>query len=508
MKLLLIQPPKLFWPYVSEGDNFLLPQWMVCVGAAARQAGHEVKLIDCSPMKIGWKSLEEHIRRHAPDAVGVGENHALYSGESLRAMRTVKEVRPEAVTIAGGSHFTNLIEETLDQKYVDYIVLREGEETLVELLDAISGGKNPAEVRGIAYRENGATVITGPRPLIEDMDSLPMPAYDIAAMDMYGRSKYLFSPGGTTIHHSRGCVSNCRFCAWWMQMADVGEDKDGELSLRPKWRTKSVGRTVEEIDLLANKYGKKCLVFVDEFWNQDPEWSDKFSEEMISRKMGVVWFAFMRADAILRDEKIGVFEKIVKSGLVHVSIGVEHADAEKLKSMGKGFYTKDSSLECFHLLRDKYPEVFRQGTFIVGLRTETRESMLAQSRYARDLDLDYPGFHPITPVPGTSFWKEARDKGWIEVTDYAEYDWMTPIISSEYMTRDEIEILLIDLNKRFVSVKWFLRGIFSRSSYRRKMYLWWLIVTLRVVYDSVKRFAWPFSTKAYTGLVKPPWYDN
>jgi radical SAM superfamily enzyme YgiQ (UPF0313 family) len=144
----------------------------------------------------------------------------------------------------------------------------------------------------------------------------------------------------------------------------------------------------------------------------------------------------------------------------------------------------------------------------VGVRDETPESMNAQANFARRLGLDYPGFHPITPVPGTAFHKEAESKGWIEVTDFREYDWMTPIISSEYMTREQIEGQLIGLSKRFVSPMWFLRGITSRTRYKRRMYVWWLLVTLRIMWTSVRRFAWPLSTEVYAGLVKPDWYDD
>jgi len=508
LKVLLIQPPKYFWPYISADDNFLTPQALPCLGAVVRAAGMEVRLIDCSPMKMGWKSLARELERERPDVVGVGENHATYSHESLRALKLAKEVLPKTVTVAGGSHFTNLAEETLAaHEYIDYVVCREGEATFLELLKAIEAGGGAEAVRGVALRRDGSVHRTPARPLIEDLDSIPLPAYDLMPMNLYGTSRFLFSPGGATIHHSRGCVSNCRFCAWWLQMAEADESA-GKTVYKPRWRTKSVARTMEEIRILAEKYNKRCLVFVDEYWNKDPEWSAEFAEALIGARLGVEWFAFMRADGVLRDEKLGVMEKLVRSGLVHVSIGVERVEHNELKKMGKGFYSDATSVECFRILRDKYPGVFRQGTFIVGVRDETPETMNAQADFARRLELDYPGFHPITPVPGTAFHAEAKEKGWIEVVDFREYDWMTPIISSEYMTRTEIEEQLIGLSKRFVSPRWFLKGILSGSRYKRRMYVWWLLVTLRIVWASARRFAWPFKTEIYAGLVKPAWYDD
>lgn len=508
MKVLLVQPPKYFWPYISADDNFLVPQALPCLGAIAEKQGHEVRLVDCSPMKTGWKSLAKIIADEKPDVFGVGENHALYSHEALKALKLAKEIRPDAITIAGGSHFSNLIETTLQNEYVDLIAIREGEETFREILEkASAGARDFSSVKGVAFRKDGQVVRTAPRPLIENLDSLPFPAYHLMPMNLYGTSKFLFSPGGTTIHHSRGCVSNCRFCAWWLQMAEVTETADGDYSYKPRWRTKSVDYTLEEITILTERYNKRCLVFVDEFWNQDTQWSSDFADAVLKRNMKFEWFAFMRADGILRDEKLGILEKLVRTGLAHVAIGVERIERDELKNMGKGFYSSDNTLECFHLLRDKYPGVFRQGTFIVGVRNETKESMIAQADFARKLSLDYPGFHPITPVPGTAFWREARDNNWIEVKDYAEYDWMTPIISPETMTRREVEDMLIVLNKRFVSIGWFLSGITSKERYKRMMYIWWLIVTIRIVFDSILRLT-PIKTRTYSGLVKPGWYDD
>lgn len=103
MKVWLIYPPKYFWPYINMDDNFMVPQSLPYLAAVARADGHDVRIIDCSPLKIGWKSLAREIAEGRPDVVGVGENHALYAHESLRALRLVKELLPETKTVAEAS---------------------------------------------------------------------------------------------------------------------------------------------------------------------------------------------------------------------------------------------------------------------------------------------------------------------------------------------------------------------------------------------------------------------
>ena len=514
MRVLIVAPPRRIWPYVNEQDNYLLPQWMACLGAVVREAGLQVRLIDCMPEHLGWRSLAGRIRAWRPDVIASGENHALFAGEVCRLVELAKTIDPEIVTVVGGSHFTVLHEQYLTEHPIDLIVRGEGELTFRELLLALADGDLQAarDVDGVAYRDHGEVITNPPRALVADLDDLPMPAYDLLPMERYGKAKYLFSPGGATIHHSRGCVGSCRFCAWWRQMArrETRTDDAGCRSERlvPHWRTKSVERTLEEMALLHRRYGKRCLVFVDPTFNVDPDWNDAFAEALLSKSWDLSYFAFLRADLVLRDERLGVFEKLVRSGLIHVCIGVERVDDEELKAWNKTQTSREIYEQTFAILREKYPQVFRQATFIVGTRDETPESMEAQFRFSQQIGADYPAFHPVTPFPGTDLYEEALSKGWLEITDFEQYDLMTPVMRSSRMTRDEIDRTMADLNRRSVGPRWLLKGLLSRSEYRRNMYIWWLLVTGRLFADSLRQRLNPFRAERYTGSFTPDWYDD
>ncbi len=507
MNVLLVAPPRLLWPYMNEQDNFMMPQSLPCLAAVLRAAGMQVSVIDCLPQKVGWATLERRIRELAPDVVAAGENHALYAGEVLKLVELVKRIDPRIVTVLGGAHFTNLPDRYLRSHPIDFIVRGEGEITFRELLKALDAGTPTGDIEGIAYYSGGAVVQTPPRPLIADLDSLPLPAFDLMPMDRYGRAKLLFNSGGVTIHHSRGCGARCSFCVWWTQM---GERKitAGQETLTPRWRTKSVERTLAEIEVLHKQYGRRGLVFVDPTFNLDSEWNDEFAEALLKKGWPIHWFAFMRADLVLRDERLGIFDKLVRSGLAHLCIGVERAEDADLKDWSKKFYSKNQSVETFRLLKTKYPQVFRQATFILGTRNETPETIERQLDFARLIDADYPAFHAATPFPGTDFWREANDKKWIEVEDFDYFDMSTPVMGSETMTREELGLAIIELSRRYVGVRWLLKGLASRTPYRRNMYLWWLLVSGRIFIDSARHFINPFSQEQYTRLVKPDWYDH
>lgn len=526
MKILFLEPPRRVWPYVNFDDNYLTKQSYLALAAYIRCHGFgDVHILDCMPLRIGWKSLASELARLRPDVVAVGENHALYAGEAVKAMRLVRQVLPGAVIVAGGAHFSHLSDRYLAgsggkrsasapdwvdcrEPVADFIVKGEGERTLLELLRHVSGSSGPpVDVAGLAFVHEGQVVHTAVRSLIDDLDELPMPAYDLVPMHLYGSSRLLFSPGGTTIAHSRGCAHSCRFCVWWTQMASRRVDSGGRERLSPRWRTHSVSRAVDEAQMLVERYGKRGMVYVDDCWNLDGEWSEGFAEEVLRRGLRFNWFAFMRADYLLRDHRAGVLAKLVRAGLRHVSIGAERLEASQLAGFGKSHYSAEVTAEAFSVLKAHHPEVFRQATFIVGVADETTESMWAQWKFARSLELDYPGFHPLTPVPGTRLWDAAVERGDIEADSFDSFDWATPVMSSAHLTRREIEELLIEMERRYVTPSWLLCGLFSRYAYKRAMYQWFAKVSLRMGIDVARRLVLR-DHGPLVPLLEPEWYNG
>ena len=511
MRVLLIASPRRYWPFTSEGDNYLLQQALPHLAAVLREdPGIEVKVLDCMPLHIGWRSLGDHVRDFDPDIIAIGENHALYANEALRCIALARDMAPRAKIVVGGGHFANLYHVYIGKYPIDAIVLGEGEITFLELCkELMEPEPDLASIDGIAWFDEGKgeAVVNTPRKLIKDLDTLPMPAYDLVPMHLYGTSRYLFSPGGTTIHHSRGCTSKCSFCAWWTQMAERKYDANGKAILSPRWRSKSVGKVMEELEVLYYTYGKRAYVWVDESWNIDPRFSDAFADEMLRSGMKVKSMCFMRADCIIRDEKRGILEKLVRAGLSHVLIGVERAEDDELSSLDKRFYRGGTAEKAIRILKEKYPEVFIQATFIVGVREEDPTTLQRQLDLARHIDVDFPAFHPITPVPGTKVFDEALANGWITHEDFEEFDWMSPVLDSKFLTRDDIADNIYKMNKQFVNAKWLMKGLFHEVPYKRDMYRWFAKVSAKQGIEALKKRINPMDVGHYQRLVTPEWYE-
>ena len=514
IKILFIRPPYHLWPIINESDNFLLPLAFPCLAAHLREhiPGVEIIICDCLPLKIGWKSLAGIIRRERPDVVGVGDM-TVYMHEGVKALAMAKEILPEVVTIAGG-HFHSAMPRYSLEHYpqIDFVVRFEGEETLVELIRTLSTAGDPSGVKSIAYREDGRIVETEPRPLIDDLDKLPMPAYDLMRIDKYSPFGMLW-PKAITVQAGRGCPYSCEFCSW---SALEGEHflEDGRIKTVPRFRIKSADKVIDEIDYLYREHNIRYLFWVDGTWNMDNEWLDDFCSKVIRRGYRLGWWAFVRADLMIEQDRLGILDKMVRAGLRHTLIGGERPLDEELISLGKTDTRASALVEACHMLDRKYPQVFRQSTFLTGIRNENPESMERLGRFARDAHLDFAAFHPLMPYPGTLLWEKANEEGWIEVRDFRKYDMFFPIMPSEHLTREEISRLTQKLYLDFVRKQplSYLKGMFSPYSIRRRLHWWFLFAINRVLIRDMllallgrKRFE---GFAAVNKLWKPRWYDS
>lgn len=513
-RVLFVRPPGRLWPIINESDNFLMPISFPSLSAYLKvhMTGVSVRVIDCLPLKIGYNTLREMIRAEKPDVVGVGDSLP-YVYEGMRVLQIAREVDPDVITIAGGHFHSHMPRHSLENyPWLDYIVRYEGERCLAALLTALREGADPATVPSLAYRRGDEIIETDPGPLIEDLDSLPIPDYNAMPVDRYAPFGKLW-PRAITVQASRGCPMNCDFCSW---SALEGEHvrKDGRMVLLPRRRTKTVDRMMEEIDLLYNQYHVRYLFWADGTWNYDAEWLDGLCTEIIRKGYDLGWWAFVRADLMLEQEKQGVLEKMVRAGLRHTLFGGERCTEAEMQYVGKSGMDGMELYHATHLLKRKYPEVFRQATFVTGIRTETRKSMRELGAYARKTALDFAAFHPLMPYPGTPLWEKANKEDWIEDRDFSHYDMFHPIMASETLGREEIAHLNNELYQDFVRKRplGYIKGLFSRVPIRRKLHWWFLFsigrVILKDLFLALKREKSFEGFAATHKLWKPKWYDR
>jgi len=405
---LFVRPPRPLWPFNSPASAFWPPLAFASMAAMLREQLHDlrVEILDAPAWQMGWRTLTAEIQRRRPAFVGIGEE-AVSCVEGLRLARLAKGCG--ARVVAGGCFFGQVAPQALATGLVDVVVHGEGEVTLVELVQALREGSTAAlaNVNGISFlpgrataeaRCGGEVVTTPPRQLISDLDTLPMPAYDLLPVERYG-ARGVNHPCLAAIELGRGCFGSCDFCVLWRQMGRFAGDR-----LVPQLRVKSPERLLEEVRVLVRRYGRRYLGWVDPCFNADPRVPGQLAELLLRDGIRVGQSAWVRTDAIVRDARSGALAHSVRSGLNEVYLGIERLDGESLASLHKTSGAAHAR-EALRILRGQFPEVLTIGSFIYGLPGDSPGTVRAIHRFVCEMELDQFFFIPLTPLPGTAEWR-------------------------------------------------------------------------------------------------------
>lgn len=514
MRVVLLRPPRYVWPFNSETSAFWQPLGLLCLAAAVRRelAEAQVEVWDCPARRWGWRTLERRLAEQPIDVLGVGEE-TVSAHEALRAAGLVKRLHPGCLVVAGGVYFAYTIEPTLHSGLVDVIVRGEGEVTFCRLLEAADDRSTWAEIAGLAFLdESGRVMRTPSRALVKDLDELPRPAYDLVDMNDYGRGSHNH-PGLVSIEHSRGCVDSCGFCILWKHM---GRSVDGNGLVRPHYRSKSAERSFEEVRWLYHRFGRRTFGWVDPTFNVDPAWSDGWAEAMLGSELmdgagraRTLHTAWVRADGIVRDHRLGVLDKLVRAGLRQVMIGVERDDAAGLAQLGKHDNGAEVCREAFAILREHYPQVYTIGTVIFGLPGDGADDLGRLAGWQHELGMDYCFFIPLTPNPGTAFAEQAPAAG---AAHLARYNFHTPVMPTARLDLRQLESIYWRLMFRPTRRRLATTGrqlLLERDRRKRRVTMALLAHGTGIAARSLlRRVVHPASREPALHSRKPSWYDD
>lgn len=412
---LFVRPPRPLWPFNGTGSAFWPPLAFASMAAALREAipDQAVAILDCPAERKGWKSFEAELRRLRPAYVGIGEE-AVSCVEGLRAARIAKQFGSRV--IAGGCFFGNVASEVLSTRLVDIVVHGEGEQTVVEVTQALNSGDHAVlrRIPGISFRDGDEIVFTGWRDPIRDIDSLPMPAFDLLPMHSYGRTSRNH-PGLVALESSRGCPHECSFCVLWRQMGRYRASV-------PKacLRTKSPERLLDEIRYVTGRFQRRYIGWVDPCFNASPSVPREMSELLLSNGLAIPQSAWVRADYLCRDSQTGALSTCVESGLNEIYIGVERRTRSDLALLNKNCGTTDTE-RALDYIAENHPSVCTVGSFIFGVPGETQQSVRELIKEASRLPVDIMFFIPLTPLPGTPFWRAENWDGTGEVFSNCDF---------------------------------------------------------------------------------------
>ena len=458
------------------------PAWVAYLTGHLRRAGFDdIHFIDAMTHHIGPDELRARLAALRPDVVGLTAiTPAIYEAEE--ALRIAQEVCPDALRVLGGIHATFMFRQVLEEApWVDVIVRGEGEEILVNLMEAVRDGRWPAErrkIRGLAFKEGDEIVATQAASTVKDLDAID-PDWSILDWD-----KYIYIPLGVKVaipNMARGCPFTCSFCSQWKFWRD--------------YRVRDPKKVADEIERLVTDHGVGFFILADEEPTINKKKFVEFCQELIDRGLNkrVKWGINTRVTDIYRDRDLLKFYR--KAGLVHVSLGTEAAAQLKLDLFNKETTVAENK-EAIRLLREA--DIFTEAQFIVGLDNETEETLEETFQMAWDWQPDLANWSMYTPWPFTPLFQEIRDQ--VEVFDFSKYNFVTPIMKPAALTRGELLDGVMKNYRRFYMRKALFHYPWRGTGFRRRYLLGCLKAFLkagvgRTFYDLGKAGYWGPQTK-------------
>lgn len=365
------------------------------------KADFKPKILDLNLIDDCDSFLRQEIRNEKPKFAGFTFTTPLFQ-ESTRLARIIKETDANIKLIAGGPHATTFPEEILENSPFDIVAVGESDFVIKDLLEL------PVEnVQGIVFKKDGAIVRNEKHKRIDDLDTLPFPAWNLYDLSKYNTPSLsnIASPPGY-LETSRGCPWNCVFC---------NKNIHGF-----KFRMKTPERVVDEIEYML-KVGFKEINLIDDTFNADIVRAKLICEEIIKRGIKFPWHPNngMRVDRVDRE----LFSLMKRSGCYTVSFGLESGNQTILNNINKGIRLEQSE-QAVRLAKLEGMETF--GFFMLGLPGETEKTMQDTINFAKRLKLDVAKFNITIPLPGTKMFNEWEAKGNIKTKDWSKYNYYSP----------------------------------------------------------------------------------
>lgn len=446
MRILLLHPN-----YHSGGAEIAgnwPPAWAAYISGALKAAGlRDITFIDAMTNHIDDERLEVMLAAEQFDVVmATAITPAIYKAQDQ--LKLARRLFPRATLILGGIHGTFMYQQVLGEApWIDYVVRGEGEEVVVNLIRALDEGRieeTRAGVRGIAYLEDGHVVATPSHPPIRELDALT-PDWGLLEWN-----KYIYIPLDTRVavpSFARGCPFTCSFCSQW--------------KFWRTYRSRDPVRFVDEIERLVREHQVGFFILADEEPTINRRKFVALCDALIERNLGVQWGINTRVTDILRDEAL--LPRYRKAGLVHVSLGTEAAAQLQLDRFNKET-TIENNRKAIRLLNNA--GIVTEAQFIVGLENETAETIEETYRMACDWEADMVNWNMYTPWPFSDLFRELESK--VEVRDFAKYNFVTPIIQPDDMTRDDVLRGVLHNYRRYYFKKALFSYPWARDPYKRK----------------------------------------
>ena len=392
------------------------PLGLASVAGAIRDIA-KVRIIDAEALKMSKSRLVEEIVSFDPDIVGFTLNASTYHDAVIQVAQELKKRDSGVVTVAGGHH-ASFAYPILLRQGIDYVVVGEGEEAFRELVQEIMNYGSASNVKGIAYACGEDEFCYSHRELIENLDLLPFPAFDLLNKNLYRIDVFGRNSRVAAMETARGCPYECDFCSVTVVWGY-------------RWRFKSNQRVIRELHTIKN-LGYDWVMIVDDNFIVPTKLREReqLLEDMKKHGLNKLnYIVQMRSDIIASNPQIA--EKMRDAGIRVVFLGIESGDEAVLRTMKKSL-DATASVRAVEIL--SRCGILVHGGVVIGAPYEKSKSMKATFRLVDVLlekGLDSIQVTIYTPLPGTRVFYWALKTGRLLTLKWSYYDCSNPVIKVE-----------------------------------------------------------------------------
>jgi radical SAM superfamily enzyme YgiQ (UPF0313 family) len=456
MRIRLIEPEP---PGMNVYSFVMMPRLgLPIIGSVLRRQGHDVRIYAPHIGAIDWDDVL------AADLIGISTT----TSTAVAGYEFAERARARGIPVVmGGTHVTFMYEEALE--HADFVARGEGGEALmVELIEALGGGRAFDDIDGLVFRRDGKTVVNRLRGRLADLDELPFPDLTLIA----GHERI----GTTPMMTSWGCPFDCNFCS---VTAMFGK----------KYRFRSADSILAEI---RDKRPRK-IFFYDDNIAANRGRLKTLLRRMIEEDLVVPWSAQMRID-VTRDPELLDLMRRTKCLIVY--LGLESIHQETLDRFDKR-QTVDDIVRALRTFREYGLKT--HGMFVLGADTDDRQTVRDTVDFCLKNQVDTIQLNILTPLPGTPVFDELDAQGRIFEKRWHLYDAHHVVFTPGQMTPYELQLETLRGFMRFYSLRQWLKYFFT-FRFTKLLFQgwgWWIVRTWRkdkrnrAFMRALKRFGWP-----------------
>ena len=388
------------------------PLGLLYVGSYLKKHGYDAKAEIISINDFSKPGFTEKKAKEISESEYLFVGFSVLTGPQAKysalLSQSIKKHCPTVPIVWGGIHPSLVTKNTLKEKYIDIVVIGEGEKTALELANAMHEKRDLSGTPGIGYKVGGKLIFNQPRPLTNNLDEffIDWSIVDInqCIFEVQGRGTK-----GFIYLTSRGCPHNCSFCY-------------NKAFSKRVWRTHSVERIIKDVKHLKDKYDIKTIAFMDDHFFVNKKRSFEILEKLKSMDIACAEF-LLRVDEITEEH----VKKLHDLGVKRIFVGVESGNDRVLSLMNKNT-TRRMIIEKFKILAE-YSDIAVNCAMIIGYPTETKKDIEDSIDLGIELSSMIPGivvtYQTFLPFPGTDAYDLALREGFkppVKTEDYENYD--------------------------------------------------------------------------------------